>query len=458
MKPSLFITGAGGFLGKHLLEKLDTKKYKTIYCLSRKREDVQVPSPFPDNIEIIRGDLLEPSTYEFILDKTDTIIHMAAVTGKVDPKDYFKVNAYAVMLLLDRCKKAGVKNFLFISSIAVSFKNKYRYFYAQSKEQAEQYVKTSGLHFTILRPTMIMGKGSPVFTGLAQLASLPLIPIFGNGKIQIQPLHVADAANAICSIVEEQRFRGEVLELGGAESITIKEFMKGIARRQGKRKPKVLHLPLRLIAFFLSILERLVYRLLPITVGQLASFRNDSTAKENTLQHMLAPRMKDVNEIIDDSLKTENETESLADIADIPAELQKECRTFCRYLVKQDPNTYVLHKYNKCHQKKDLSPEDFHDKLLIKLAGIRPFFTRMTDAYSRFFRPNSTPRKKLAYLMAILDVTPPYYRYYDKADGPGKLGFLIKAGLLGCGLFFHLLISFLFLFPIQIASKFSGKK
>jgi NADH dehydrogenase len=458
-KPSLLITGAAGFVGTQLLAHLDTSKYQNIYCLDRKREDIQLPALTEherEKITTIQGDLLNSSTYESILEQVDTVIHLAAVTGKVNPKDYFKINAYATMLLLDRCKKAGVKHFLFFSSIAVTFKNKYRYFYAQSKEQAENYVKTSGLKFTILRPTMIMGKGSPVFTGLAQLAGLPIIPVFGNGKTRIQPIHVMDVVETIQNIENDSRYREEILEIGGPEVISINDFLKKIALSRGKKKPRIFHLPIGLIAFFLSILERVVYGLLPLTVGQLASFRNEGTAEENTLMKQLSPGMMGIEKIIKDSLETDED--DLSALAEVPAVLIRECRTFCRYLVKQKPNAYVINKYHLCQQKLGIKPADFHDALILKLARRSPFFTRMADAYSRFFRPDTTARKKLAYLVAILEVSTPYFRYYDTADGPGKLGFLVKAGLKGAGLAFHLLISALFLLPIQILAKLIGKK
>lgn len=450
MKPSVFITGAGGFVGKHLLVKLDASKYQTIYCLTRKRENVRLPEPEPENIEVIEGDLLNSSSYEQILKEVDTVIHMAAATGKMKPQEYFKVNAYGTMLLLDRCKAAGVKNFLFVSSIAASFKNKYRYFYAQSKEQAENYVKHSGLNFTILRPTMIMGKGSPVFEGLARLALLPIIPVFGKGKNHIQPIDVEDVAKVIRQVEETARYHGEVLEAGGPEAISIEEFMKKIARSKGKTNPRILHLPVGLIAFFLSILERLIYGLLPMTVGQLGSFRNDGRAEENSLTSKLSPLMKGLDEIIEKSLEKDEPPE-------MPEPLIKECRVFTRYLASQKPNHYILGKYNECHQKLNFKPADFHDSLLLKLAAGSSFFTRMTDVYSRFFRSHSIVRKKLAYLIAILEVSPPYFRFYDSADNMGKLGFLVTVGLKGIGMGFHLLISFIFLFPLQVLSKLTKK-
>jgi nucleoside-diphosphate-sugar epimerase len=449
--PSLLITGAGGFLGKHLLAKLDPAKYQTLYCLTHKRENVRLPEPTPANIKVVEGDLLNASSYESCLEQVDTVIHLAALTGKADPEDYFKVNAYGTMLLLDRCKQAGVKNFLFISSIAVSFKNKYRYFYAQSKEEAENYVKNSGLNYTILRPTMIMGKGSGVFEGMARLTGLPLIPVFGKGNVPIQPVHVKDVVKAIEQVEADARFHGEILELGGPEIISIKDFMKKIARSRGKKNPKVFRLPMGITVFCLSILERLVYGFLPFTIGQLASFRNDGSIKSNTLFEKLSPLMKGLDEMIESGLEKDETIE-------IPGPLMRECRVFCRYLAKQKPTNYVLEKYGQCQQKLDFTPVDFHDALLLKLASQRPLFTRSADAYSRFFRPHSTVRKKLAYLFAILEVSPPYFRYFDSTDGTGKLGFLVKAGIKGAGLAFHLFFSALFLLPLQLVCRLTGKK
>jgi nucleoside-diphosphate-sugar epimerase len=449
--PSLLVTGAGGFVGKHLLARLDPAKYQAIYYLTHKRENVRLPESTPGNINVIEGDLLDASTYETYLEQVDTVIHLAALTGKANPKDYFKVNAYGTMLLLDRCKQAGVKNFLFVSSIAVSFKNKYRYFYAQSKEEAENYVKTGGLNYTILRPTMIMGKGSPVFAGLAMLTGLPVIPVFGKGNVRVQPVHVEDAAKAIVQVEADTRYHGEVLEIGGPETIAIKDFMKKIALTRGKKNPRALPLPMGIIVFSLSILERVVYGLLPFTIGQLGSFRNHSTAESNSLSKRLSPFMKGLDEMIANGLEKEA-------VKEIPKPLMKECRVFCRYLVKQKPDNYILEKYYQCHQRLTFTPVDFHDALLLKIASVRPFFTRTADAYSRFFRSNSLVRKKLAYLFAILEVSPPYFRYVDSADGPGKLGFIIKAGLKGAGLAFHLFFSALFLFPLQLVSRLTGKK
>jgi hypothetical protein len=268
---------------------------------------------------------------------------------------------------------------------------------------------------------------------------------------KIQPIHVEDMAKVIRQVEETSRYHGELLEAGGPEALTIEEFMKKIALSSSKKNPRTLHLPIGPIAFFLSILERLIYGLLPLTVGQLASFRNDGKAEENSITSKLYPLMKNVDEIINKSLEKDEPS-------DLPGPLMRECRVFSRYLVRQKPNNYVLEKYSECHEKSNFKPAGFFDSLLLKLATRSSFFTRMTDAYSRFFCSNSIVRKKLAYLMAILEVSPPYFRFYDSADGTGKLGFLVKIGFKSMGMTFHLLISFIFLFPLQVVSKLTKKK
>lgn len=199
-------------------------------------------------------------------------------------------------------------------------------------------------------------------------------------------------------------------------------------------------------------MERFVYGLLPITVGQLASFRNPGAARSNSLTDSMAGEMVDIDGMIGDSLETDSPED-----ADVPEPLKSECNVFCKYLTGQPATPYVLKQYARCFEKIDFTPADFHDKLLLKIAKIRPLLTRSADAYSRFFRPTSTVRKRLSYLMAILEVTPPYFRYYDSVDEAGKLGLLVKMGLNGTAMVFHIFFSALFLLPLQVVAKVTSK-
>lgn len=298
MKPALFLTGASGFVGKRLLRLLDGQYFSRVVCLVR-RPEALVTAGEGVEIEIVQGDLLRPETYAERLAGCETVVHMAAVTGKTRRTEMFRVNRDGTKALLDACRAAGVPNFLFVSSIAAKFNDVRRYYYAQSKREAESAVAASGLRYTIVRPTAIIGPGSGVLAGLAKLARTPVVtPIFGNGQTRIQPIYVDDLAGGLLTVVQEGMFQDEIVELGGPEVVTIEDFLQQIRAAQGLQPARVLHVPLRPVKTVLGWLEPWLLPLLPLTAGQLASFSEDGTVAPNPLLHRLAAGMKSVAEMI----------------------------------------------------------------------------------------------------------------------------------------------------------------
>jgi nucleoside-diphosphate-sugar epimerase len=293
MPRSLFITGGTGFVGSHFLRSLDPLEYPRIVCLTRTR-----PASAAKNVEFLQGDLLERGGYARALSECDAVVHLAAATGKCPPETYFQVNLEGARALVDECRRAGTKRFLYVSTIAAKFSNTSHYYYAQSKRQAEEVVAASGLPYTIARPTMVMGPGSPVLNGLSKLANLPVIPIFGNGRALVQPVAVNDLAVCLREILDDTGLVNRTIEIGGPQVLTMQELLMKI-RRQGGR-PQVLHLPAGLVSAGVSVLEKFLLPVLPFTAGQIASFVNDGTAAQDprlagwqarmvTLDQMLSP-------------------------------------------------------------------------------------------------------------------------------------------------------------------------
>ena len=420
--------------------------YPSIYCLYRDPKKIGLNEKHPANLEIIQGDLLQPSSYTSILKQVDTVIHLAAVTGKTSREEYSKVIGQGTRKLLSGCQEAGVRNILYISTIAVNFQNKKRYFYAHSKQEAEEYVRQAGLNYTILRPTIILGGGSPVFAGFSLFAGLPVVPIFGRGDTKIQPVHAEDVVRVILHILEHSVFNNTTLELGGPQVISIREFLKMIHRMKKGKTARFIRFPMGMTVFLLSVVEPLLYSILPFTLGQLATFRNDGTAKENEVQLKLSAGFKNMEAMINDSMQPQQ-------LVLRPSDLEKECRIFCSYLLGKKANAYILDKYTDCHRRVDMSAKNEFDNFLVKKASKNTLLTKLCDSYSRFFYPRSLLRKKLIYLLAILETSSPYSQIIDRSDEKGKswLGFQII--IRGLGFAFSLFFSFFFLFPFQILLK-----
>ncbi|HEX6309662.1 MAG TPA: NAD(P)-dependent oxidoreductase [Longimicrobiales bacterium] len=281
MIPRTFITGGSGFVGRRLVSVL-LARGASLALLTRSARPA--PDPAGGAIETVQGDLLEPHRYAAALAGAGVVVHLAAATGRAAAGEHMRTNAEGTEVLLEHARRAGVERFLFVSSIAAGFPDVRDYPYARAKQRAEAAVRSSGLRYTILRPTMVLGPRSPILAALEKLAALPVIPIFGHGRTRVQPIHVDDLVDFIADILTADRFRGETLEVGGDRSLSIEELVQAIrVARRGVRGPAV-HLPLQPLRWALRAGESLrLGRFLPVSAGQLSSFRFDGTIESNPL-------------------------------------------------------------------------------------------------------------------------------------------------------------------------------
>lgn len=294
MAGSILLTGANGFLGRRLLPLLGACSERKIFCLVRKKRSESQQH----NVEFILGDLLSGNAYAHALEGCDAVVHLAAATGKHAPEEYFRINRDGSKFLLAVAQRAGVRRFVHVSTIAVKFCDKSHYPYAQSKEQAETAVKQSRLRWTIVRPTIIFGKGAPVLDGLSRLAALPLIPVFGDGLTPVQPILADDLAASLVAMLEDESLIGRTIEIGGPEVVSIENLLLRIRCSEGKGTAPVVHLPARPIAACLGLVEPWLRPLLPVTAGQLASFTNSGTISPDPWVEARQPGMKRVDEML----------------------------------------------------------------------------------------------------------------------------------------------------------------
>lgn len=439
--PNILITGASGSVGSHLLDRLNLRPYAKVYCLTRGEARALAGRSRGANIVPLRGDLLDLDRLTPGLDDLDTVVHLAAVTGKAPPEDYFRVNVEGTRALVEFCRKTGVKRFLSVSSIAVRFPDKTRYYYAQSKEQSEEIVRSSGLRYAILRPTIILGPVSSTWEGISKLAQLPVIPIFGDGKTPIQPIWVDDLVDFIGSVLEKDLFNGEAFDVGGPEIISMEEFLKKIHILRNAAA-RTVHLPLALLIPLLSALEELFYSLLPLAVGQLSSFRCDGTTAPNRLYEERRAQLKPINEVL-----------ALLDSPDAfqNACLRQECHAFSRYLTGAKPDAYVVRKYNDAHHKvADFSPASRFDRFLVRFAVTRKIFTKLADCYARLFASESALRKKLILLTAILESAAPFDRPFALQDAKSIFAVVPRCALRGFSFLLGLLAAAIVLGPVRL--------
>ena len=417
----VFLTGAGGFVGSRLGARLGER------CSGLVRRAPHDPVAWSPVV----GDLLEPDSWGAALDGVATVVHLAAKTGKAPAADHQRANVEGTECVERACRQHGVRRLIFVSTIAVTFEDLNRYPYAQSKLAAEKVVRDSGLDATIVRPTMVLGPGSPILDGLSKLASMPVCPVFGPGTAPVQPVHVDDLVEALERVLADPSLDGETLEIGGPARLPIESLLVAIRRsRRGSEGP-MLHLPLPLVLPLLALGESVAFGLMPFTVGQIATFRFDGTADPGKLPP--SPAMIGLEAMIE-AAPAARESATAGTLHDRPADdqLAAEARVFGRLLTAGDAPPAAVAAYVTAHDQEVFRRGTPFQMKLARAAARGVFSARMADGYARLFDPYGPLRRKLVLMLAILECTPPTHRVLDAPVGGGFAGALLR--LAGYGL------------------------
>jgi uncharacterized protein YbjT (DUF2867 family) len=139
--------------------------------------------------------------------------------------DLEAVHVVAPKALYSACEEKGVKRIVLIS--AISARPDVDTDYARTKLAGEKLLRESGLDWVILRPSLIIAKGSYGGTSLLRgLAGFPLVvPLAGDGSYAFSPLHAKDLAQAVRIVCETARYSQQTLEPAGPEVLSLKEIL-----------------------------------------------------------------------------------------------------------------------------------------------------------------------------------------------------------------------------------------
>jgi NADH dehydrogenase len=276
----LCLSGATGFIGTRVLARLAHDRQSNITLLVRdSRRLPEVVAALP-GLRVVEGDVTAPEAWERALEPGQTVVHLAAATGRARWAELHRVNVGGTQALL-RCgaRIPGIR-ILYVSSIAACFPDRRWYPYAATKVMAEELVRRAGLPYAIIRPTLVLGPGSPVEAALRGLARLRL-PVFpGSGAVLTQPVQVDDLAETIVETARAPGWEAVEGDLGGPRTLRLRELVEELASVAGRRPGPGIRIPLPLtpIRATLAFLEGLTGRRRSFGSGQLCAFANNSVA------------------------------------------------------------------------------------------------------------------------------------------------------------------------------------
>lgn len=410
--PPVVLTGATGFVGRRVLSQLAAAAAPSVQAIARHPESLQSSQDWQPAWRAIACDIGRDPVPAGTLPGGSVVLHLAAATGKTSPREMRQVNVEGTRRLLQAAKEAGVAHFIFVSSIAASFRDQRWYHYAHAKREAEALVAASGIPCSIVRPTMIFGPGSPVEAALTGLATGGAPIVLGSGEVAVQPVHVDDLASFLVALAADAPAGGAPMELGGGEHMSMRALLARIRVAHSLPSRTPTSIPLGFIRTVLGAVEPIVGTALPVSAGQLASFVNDATAAAHPIVTRLMPAPRGVDAMLSSH---EPEPERALPPQPSPQELEREFAVFAGYLGASLVDRRLSAAYVRAHQSLPNVADDRLDAWLLSLARGGAARCALADCYARRVRPFGLLRRKLVLTLAVLESMPQTHAAFDTA-------------------------------------------
>lgn len=261
---TVLVTGATGYTGKKLVEKL-ARGGANVRAVARTSSDIAPLQETP--IQWFRGEVFDELTIREAMAGAQYVFHVAAAfrEAKSSEQDYWNVHVKSTQLLAEAALRIpDFRRFVHVSTMGVHghiecppgdetspFKpgDDYQRTKAEAELWLNNFARQNHLPYTIIRPCAIYGPGERRLLKLFRMATGRVFPILGKGSCWYHLVHVEDLTNAMILSALEEKTLGEAFLIGASEPIRLEDMARLIGE-VFHRNPRILRLPIG--PFFLA--------------------------------------------------------------------------------------------------------------------------------------------------------------------------------------------------------------
>ncbi len=293
MYSKVLVTGAGGFIGQHVVRD-QLRRGREVRALDQRVEGLQALG-VDDRLEVVVADVAEPQVQRRSVSEVGVVFHLASAhleTGFPDSA-YRRVNVTAVASLLEEGRRAGVERFVHVSSCGVHgnigteaadeeapFRPTIAYERTklEGERLARDYYRRTGFPVVVSRPAWVYGPGCMRTARLFDTIASGKFVMIGRGRNRRSGIYIDDFLEGLELCATRPEAEGEAFIMVNDETVTVGRIVDEIARLVGKRGPR-LRLPVWLgwgLAAVTEVSAKALDRQPPITRRTLKFFTNDA--------------------------------------------------------------------------------------------------------------------------------------------------------------------------------------
>ncbi len=256
------ITGGTGFVGSNAARALLAAGHEVVLVARGTRRVAP-----REGLRVVRADVVAGDGLAEAFAGSDAVVHLTAIIREKGKQTFDRVIRRGTENVVAAAATARVGHLVYVSAIGADPDPRFPYHY--TKWMAEQSVRTSGVPFTILRPSLIFGPGDGFFTTLCSLVrySVPVVPIAGDGGSLFQPISIDDVVRCIVLSLE----RGpalRVIEIGGPEQLSYERIVDIIHDAIGAGMRIKVHVPVAALMPAAAVMDKVLANP-PVTPAQL---------------------------------------------------------------------------------------------------------------------------------------------------------------------------------------------
>jgi uncharacterized protein YbjT (DUF2867 family) len=248
----ILLTGASGFIGRHLSSALRSAGHRVIEA----RRVVTDPS---QHVEADFTRDLDAAAWLPKLIGVDCVINAVGILRERGEQTFERIHTEAPRALFEACTRAGVRRVIQISALGAGTGQSG---YFRSKHAADEFLETCPLNWTIVQPSVVFGPGGTSARLFTMLASLPVIPLPGRGTQSVQPVHIDDVVDAIVRLVAREGPSKTRVPIVGPRALELREFLAQLRAAMGLRPAFTINVPMGLMRMSASVAQWLPNSLL----------------------------------------------------------------------------------------------------------------------------------------------------------------------------------------------------